>query len=78
MAKKVKVYSTPTCHYCVRLKQFLKDNNIDFENIDVSSDPLGEREMVKVSGQMAVPVIDIEGKILVGFEKEEIKAELGL
>ncbi|MDP2942031.1 MAG: glutaredoxin domain-containing protein [Candidatus Omnitrophota bacterium] len=78
MAKKVKVYSTPTCPYCVRLKQFLKDNDVAFENIDVSSDPLGEREMVKVSGQMAVPVIDIEGKILVGFEKEEIKAELGL
>jgi glutaredoxin 3 len=39
MVKKVKVYGTPTCPYCVRLKQFLKDNKINFENIDVSSDP---------------------------------------
>jgi glutaredoxin-like YruB-family protein len=78
MAKKVKVYSTPTCPYCIRAKQFFKDNSIDFENIDVSSDPVGQREMVKISGQMAVPVIDIEGKIMVGFDKEAIKAELGL
>lgn len=78
MAKKVKVYSTSSCPYCVRLKRFLNDNNIAFENIDVSSDPLGQTEMVRVSGQMAVPVIDIDGKILVGFDKEALIAELGL
>jgi len=78
MSKKVKVYSTSSCPHCIKLKQFLKDNSIAFESVDVSSDPLGQREMVQVSGQMAVPVIDIEGKILVGFDKEELKAELGL
>ncbi len=76
--KKVKVYSTPTCPYCIRAKQFLKDNNVEFENIDVSADQQKSEEMVKISGQMGVPVIDIEGKIIVGFEKEEIKKELGI
>lgn len=76
--KKVKVYSTPTCPYCIRAKQFLKDNNIEFENIDVSADQKKSEEMVKISGQMGVPVIDIEGEIIVGFEKEEIKKALGI
>jgi len=76
--KKVKVYSTPTCPYCIRAKQFLKDNNVEFENIDVSADQQKSEEMVKISGQMGVPVIDIEGEIIVGFEKEEIKKALGI
>ena len=76
--KRVKIYSTPTCPYCVRVKQFLKDNNIEFEDIDVSADQQKAEEMVKVSGQMGVPVIDIEGEVIVGFEKEEIKKALGI
>lgn len=76
--KKVKVYSTPTCPYCIRAKQFLKDNNVGFEDIDVSTDQAKSEEMVKISGQMGVPVIDIEGKIIIGFDKEEIKKELGI
>ena len=74
--KKVKVYSTPTCPYCIRAKQFLKDNHIEFENFDVSADQQKSEEMVKISGQMGVPVLDIEGKIIVGFDKEEIKKAL--
>jgi len=78
MEKKVKVYSTPTCSYCIRVKQFLKDNNVVFENIDVSqSQQMGE-EMVQKSGQMGVPVLDIDGEIIVGFDKEAIKKALGL
>lgn len=76
--KKVKVYSTPTCPYCVRAKQFLKDNNIQFEDIDVSIDQAKSEEMVKLSDQMGVPVIDIEGEIIVGFDKEAIKRALGI
>lgn len=76
--KKVVVYSTPTCPYCVRAKQFLKDNNIEFENIDVSADQQKSEEMVKISGQMGVPVLDIEGEIVVGFDKEAIKKALGI
>lgn len=78
MDKKVKVYSTPTCPYCIRAKQFLKENNIDFEDVDVSADQAQTQEMVKISGQMAVPVLDIEGEIIVGFDKESIVKALGL
>ncbi len=76
--KNVKVYSTPTCPYCIRAKKFLEENNIPFENFDVSADQQKSEEMVKLSGQMGVPVLDIEGKIIVGFDKEEIKKALGI
>ena len=78
MAQKILVYSTPTCPHCIRAKQFLAENNILFENFDVSSDEAKADEMVKKSGQMGVPVLDIDGKIIVGFDKEEIKAALGI
>lgn len=78
MAKSVKVYSTPTCPWCVRAKQFLKDNNIDFENFDVSSDQAKADEMVKVSGQMGVPVFNIDGKIIVGFDRDKVRLALGI
>jgi len=69
----VKVYSTPTCPYCVTLKEFLKEHNVEFEDIDVSSDREAAEEMIKKSGQMGVPVADINGEIVVGFDKERIK-----
>ncbi len=78
MAKTVKVYSTSTCPFCIRAKQFLKDNNISYENLDVSSNEALGEEMVKKSGQMGVPVLDIDGEIIVGFDKERIKKTLGL
>ena len=78
MAKSVKVYSTPTCPWCIRVKQFLKENNVIFEDYDVGSDQSKADEMVKVSGQIGVLVIDIEGEIIVGFDKDRIKQALGL
>ena len=78
MAKNVKIYSTPVCPWCIRTKQFLKDNNITFEDADVSSNQQAAGEMVEKSGQMGVPVLDIEGEIIVGFDKERIKQTLGL
>ncbi|MFB0526753.1 MAG: glutaredoxin family protein [bacterium] len=78
MDKEVKIYSTPTCPFCMMAKKFLKDNNIDFEDIDVSADQAKAQEMVQKSGQMAVPVIDIDGEIIVGFDKEKIRKALGL
>jgi glutaredoxin 3 len=78
MDKTVKVYSTPTCPWCLRVKQFLKDGNIIFENIDVSSDQTAAEEMIQKSGQMGVPVLDIDGQIIVGFDKEKIQQALGL
>jgi glutaredoxin-like YruB-family protein len=78
MNKEVKVYSTPTCPWCMRVKQFLAGNNIPFENFDVSSDQQKEQEMIQKSGQMGVPVVDIAGEIIVGFDKERIKQALGI
>jgi len=78
VSKKVTVYSTPTCPYCVRAKQFLKENNIEFEDIDVSTDDVKAQEMMSKSGQMGVPVLDIDGQIIVGFERGKIKEALGI
>jgi len=78
MNKKVMVYSTPTCPFCTMAKRFLKENNIDFEDIDVSADQTKAREMVQKSGQMAVPVLDVNGEVIVGFDRERIKKALGL
>ena len=78
MAKTVKIYSTPTCPYCMRAKQFLKENNIVFEDTDVSVNQAEAEEMVKKTGQMGVPVLEIDGEIIIGFDKERIKQVLGL
>jgi len=69
----IKVYSTPTCPWCMKVKDFLREHKIKFENIDVSVDINGAREMVKKSGQMGVPVIDLNGEIVVGFDEEKLK-----
>jgi glutaredoxin-like YruB-family protein len=68
----IKVYSTPTCPYCVTLKNFLKEKNFEFEDIDVSANPGAAQEMIQKSGQMGVPVIEIDGQIIIGFDREKI------
>lgn len=75
---KVKVYSTPTCPYCIRVKQFLKENSIEFEDVDVSTNQQAAQEMIDKSGQMAVPVLDVNGEIITGFDKDKISQLLGL
>ena len=75
---KVKVYSTPTCQYCIALKEHLKENNIEFEAIDVSTDRAQLDEMVEKSGQMGVPVSDIDGQIVVGFDRAKINELLNI
>ena len=74
----VKIYSTPTCPYCKMAKQFLTENNLQFEDIDVSSNQSAAQEMISKSGQMGVPVLDINGQIVVGFDKGKIKQLLGI
>ena len=74
----VKVYSTPACPYCVTLKAFLKENGINFEDIDVSQDEKALDEMIKKSGQMGVPVVEIDDQIVIGFDKEKISKLLGI
>jgi glutaredoxin-like YruB-family protein len=78
MAKQVKIYSTPTCPFCIRAKLFLKDNNVAFEDVDVSINQAAAEEMIRKSGQMGVPLLDIDGELIVGFDKEKIKQTLGL
>ena len=78
MDKKVTIYSTSTCPFCIRAKQFLKENNIKFEDIDVSVNQDKAQEMIKKSGQMGVPVLEIDGEIVVGFDKDKIKEVLGI
>jgi len=70
---KIKVYSTPSCPYCHLTKEFLKENNIEFEDVDVSKDEAALIEMINKSGQMGVPVIDIDGEIIIGFNRAEIE-----
>jgi len=75
---KVKVYTTPICPYCIALKEFLKENNIEFEEIDVSQDEMAAKEMIEKTGQMGVPVLEIDGEFVIGFDKEKIKKLLNL
>ena len=74
----VKVYSTPSCPWCEAAKDFLKNNNIPFEDIDVSLDQTKAQEMILKSGQMGVPVIEIDDKIVIGFNKSLLEEFLGL
>jgi len=69
----VRVFSTPICPYCLTLKNFLKENNIKFEDINIAQDDKARDEMIKKSNQMEVPVVEIDGEIVVGFNKKIIK-----
>jgi len=75
---KVIVYSTPSCPYCHAAKEFLKENKIEYTDIDVSKEQEKAQEMIEKSGQMGVPVLDIGGTIIVGFDKDAIKKALKL
>lgn len=75
---KIVIYSTPTCHFCTLAKGFLEGEKIAFEEKDVSVDAKAREAMIEKSGQMGVPVIDIDGQIIVGFDQEKIKKLLGL
>ena len=76
--KKVTVYSTPTCVYCKTLKSYLKSKAKDFEDIDVSKDEKQLQKMIKDSGQMGVPVVDIDGEVIIGFDKAKIDKLLNI
>lgn len=73
---KIIVYSTPTCPYCNLVKDYLNQKGIEFEEKDVSKDRVAAREMIKRSGEMGVPQIEINGKIIVGFNRDAIDKEL--
>ena len=75
---KVKVYGTPSCPWCHKVMDFLKEKKVEFEDINVAENEAARKDMVEKSGQMGVPVIDIDGKIIVGFDEAAIKKELKL
>jgi len=75
---KITIYSTPTCAYCKMTKDYLASKNIPFTDIDVSRDTAKQQEMLAKSGQFGVPVIDVDGKIIVGFDKRKLDEYLGL
>jgi glutaredoxin-like YruB-family protein len=76
--KTVKVYSTAACPYCRMAKEFLEEKKIPFQNIDVGADRSALLEMREKSGQLGVPVIDINGTIIIGFDRDAIGKELGI
>ena len=76
--KEVKVYSTPTCPWCKKTKKFLEDNGIAYQDFDVGGDRAAREEMVRKTGQMGVPVIEIDGDVVVGFDEGWLKEKLGL
>lgn len=73
----IKIYSTPTCPYCKLAKQYFSSKGLSYEDFDVSQNKQALSEMVKLSGQMGVPTIIIDGKIIVGFDKNRIEELLG-
>ncbi len=75
---KVIVFSTPTCSYCTAAKSYFRQKGVKFRDVDVSKDPAAARDMVRRSGQQGVPVIDIGGKIVVGFDRPKINQMLGI
>jgi len=75
---KIKVYSTSACPWCKVAKDFLTSHNINFEDIDVSVDQKAAQYMIEKSGQMGVPVIEIDDKIIIGFNKPILEEILGI
>jgi len=75
---KVQIYTTPTCHFCKMAKEYFNEKNIAYEAYDVVSDAQKRQEMVEKSGSMAVPVIVIDDKVIVGFDKERVNKALGI
>lgn len=78
MPKQVKVYSTPTCSWCKLTKQLLEKNNVAYVNIDVTADKASREEMVSRTGQMSVPVIEIDGELSIGYNESWLKQKLNI
>ena len=72
------IYTLPTCHFCNAAKEYFKEAGIEYEEKDVSKDEKAQQEMIDKSGAFATPVFDIDGKIIIGFKKEEINKALGI
>ncbi len=77
-AHRVLVFTTPTCPWCTRAKAYLREQHVPFREVDVSRDAAAARDLVRRTGQMGVPVIEIDGRPVVGFDRPRINRLLGL
>ncbi|MGB9790696.1 glutaredoxin family protein [Thermotoga caldifontis] len=75
---RITIYTTPTCPYCARAKNYFRQLGLKFTELDVSKDPAAAERLVKKTGQTAVPVIEIGNQIVIGFDKEKIDRLLGV
>ena len=76
--QKVKIYTTVTCPWCMKTKEFFKANNVKYQEVNVGIDEKARNEMFEKSGQFGVPVTDVNGTIIVGYDKEALKKALDL
>jgi len=76
--KTVKVFTTPVCPYCYTLKEFLKEKGIEFQDIDISKDEKAREDLVKKTGKMEAPVVEIDGEIVIGFDRKKIVSLLNI
>ncbi|MBY0309997.1 glutaredoxin family protein [Patescibacteria group bacterium] len=73
MSKTVTIYSTPVCHFCHKAKEFFKENNIAYTEHDVASDADKRTEMIDMTGQMGVPVIQVDEDVIIGYDEDKLK-----
>jgi glutaredoxin-like YruB-family protein len=78
MDKNVTIYSTPTCHFCQMAKEFFAEKGVQYTAFDVASDAAKRQEMIQLTGQLGVPVIVINGDIMIGFSRERLAQKLGI
>jgi glutaredoxin 3 len=76
VAQKVTIYTTPTCPWCHKAKRFLQENHVAYDEKDVASDLAARQEMIQKSRQMGVPVIDIDGEVVLGFNEPVLREKL--
>ena len=76
--KDVKIYTTSTCPWCMKTKEFLKARNINYKEVNVGVDEKARNEMFEKSGQFGVPVTDVNGTVIVGYDKEALQKALNL
>jgi glutaredoxin-like YruB-family protein len=75
---KVIVYTTPACPFCVLVKNFLRQNGINYEEVDVSENPIKAEYLTKRTGAMSVPVTELDGKFVIGYDTKKLKELLGI
>jgi len=77
-SKQVKVYTTPTCPWCKKVKQFLESNSVPYQELNVAENKAARDEMVNLTHQLAVPTITIDGDYIIGYNEKALKEKLGI